>query len=252
MSNDFTMTKNYADGQLLLADDLDQMAFSLETFLNTTGITDDNIQNSGLIGDNITPASITVAKIAADSIATRNIQVSAVTNAKMGANSVITDTIIDGSVTRAKLEALNQQSLNFSTVVSGVSAVTLASISITTTGRPVFLTVPSFSYVSASANVTDNDFQQGASPSPVAKTTNLSFTIAIVRDSTLVYSSPVRFQSSDPTDNHTEERRIRIPSGAVSMIDSPSSGTYTYALKMLLNTTTMNGSGRGKLFAYEL
>lgn len=44
----FTMTKTYVDGNVLNESDLDNMKSSTETFLNTTKIDDDNIQDTGI------------------------------------------------------------------------------------------------------------------------------------------------------------------------------------------------------------
>lgn len=254
MSNPFTMTKNYADAQLLLADDLDQMAFSLEEFINMTGINDDNIQTNGLVGSNIATNSITAAKLASNSIATTNLQDDSVTNPKLATTAITTVKLKDSNIIRSKLEALGQQESNFSTTVPSGSGsqVTLGSVTITTTGRPVFLTVPALSYTSSTLDVGPNGYTYGTSVTSSGATTNMNFTLYIFRGVTQIYTATIRRNTADPNSASTSERKITIPSGSVQMIDSPTSGTYTYTLKMALSTTTYNGQGRGRILAYEL
>lgn len=43
-----SITKSYADGDILLEADLDAIRTSIQTFFNTTKIDDDNIQNAGI------------------------------------------------------------------------------------------------------------------------------------------------------------------------------------------------------------
>ena len=43
-----SITKSYADGDILLEADLDAIRTSIQTFFNVTGIDDDNIQNAGI------------------------------------------------------------------------------------------------------------------------------------------------------------------------------------------------------------
>jgi hypothetical protein len=43
-----SVTKSYADGDILLEADLDAIRTSIQTFFNTTKIDDDNIQNAGI------------------------------------------------------------------------------------------------------------------------------------------------------------------------------------------------------------
>jgi microcystin-dependent protein len=79
-----TVTKTYQDGDVLLESDLDGIKSSIETFLNITGLNDDNIQDGGITGSTkLVNGSVTQAKLASD----------AVTTAK----------VVDGSVTIAKL-----------------------------------------------------------------------------------------------------------------------------------------------------
>lgn len=89
-----TVTKSYSDGAVLNASDLDDIISSIETLINTTGLDDDNIQNSGITASTkLVDGSISAAKIAT----------SAVTTAKINDAAVTTDKIADAAVTAAKL-----------------------------------------------------------------------------------------------------------------------------------------------------
>lgn len=161
-----SITKTYADGEVLFESDLDSIKNDIETFLNTTKIDDDNIQDAGitasskLIDGTITTgklgaASVTTAKIAdlavttgkiADSaVTTAKINDSAVTTAKINDLAVTTAKIADGAVTYAKRGTLNYQlsssSGSFSTSSTSYTAITNLTASITTNGRPVFVSM---------------------------------------------------------------------------------------------------------------
>lgn len=89
-----TVTKSYSDGAVLNASDLDDIITSIETLINTTGLDDDNIQNSGITASSkLIDGTISAAKIAT----------SAVTTAKINDAAVTTDKLADSSVTAAKL-----------------------------------------------------------------------------------------------------------------------------------------------------
>jgi len=62
----FTMTKSYQDGNVLTEANLDDIKTSTETFLNTTKIDADNIQDSGVTTAKINNNAVDKDKIAAD------------------------------------------------------------------------------------------------------------------------------------------------------------------------------------------
>jgi microcystin-dependent protein len=100
------VTRSYSDGNTLTGAMLDAIVDDLETFLNTTKINDDNIQNAGITASSkLIDASITAAKLATDSVTTAKIEALAVTAAKLAADSVTTAKILDANVTTAKLAA---------------------------------------------------------------------------------------------------------------------------------------------------
>lgn len=87
-------TKTYSDNSLLSASDLDAIIDSIETFVNTTGLNDDNLNASAITANSkIKTSSITTAKIAD----------SAVTADKIIDNSITTAKILDNAVTAAKI-----------------------------------------------------------------------------------------------------------------------------------------------------
>lgn len=91
-----TITKQWANGAILLEADLDYIKSDVETFLNTTKINDDNIQNAGITASSkLIDASISAAKLATGAVTTAKILDDAVTTAK----------ILDANVTYAKLAA---------------------------------------------------------------------------------------------------------------------------------------------------
>lgn len=96
--------REYADGEILLASDLDAFLNDIETFLNIIGINDDNIQDGGINATTkIADATVTTAKLANGAVTTAKIADSAVTAAKLAADSVTTAKIVDAAVTTAKI-----------------------------------------------------------------------------------------------------------------------------------------------------
>lgn len=80
-----TISKTYEDGDVLLESDLDLIRTDITTFINTTKLDADNLQD----------AAVTTAKLASD----------AVTTAKITDANVTTAKIADNAITGAKLDA---------------------------------------------------------------------------------------------------------------------------------------------------
>jgi len=109
-----TVTKTYQDAAVLYEADLDGIVDSTETFVNVTGIGDDNIQNATLTGDlldsnsltstQIATSAVTTAKIAELGITTAKLAADSVTEAKLATNAVTTAKIQDGQVLTANIE----------------------------------------------------------------------------------------------------------------------------------------------------
>lgn len=89
-----SISKTYEDDVLLNASDIDAIVDDVETFVNTTGLNDDNINAASITASSkFKTASITTAKIAD----------SAITSAKLAAESISTAKIVDDAVTKDKI-----------------------------------------------------------------------------------------------------------------------------------------------------
>lgn len=77
------VTKSYSDGAVLTEDMLDDLADSVETFVNITKLDDQNLQDAAVTSDKIATSAITTAKIDNDAVTTSKIANDAVTAAKM-------------------------------------------------------------------------------------------------------------------------------------------------------------------------
>lgn len=143
-----------------------------------------------------------------------------------------------GFLTKPMLPTLNEQLSascgDFSTSSATPVDVTNLAVSITTTGRPVFVGLMAEAGVSGS-----NIYVTGSSG-----TANGEF--AILRDSTTV--SILRISGlasgSDPFSH-------AIPPGAVWAIDTPAAGSYTYKVQAVRNVGAFIGAQYVKLIAYE-
>lgn len=97
-------TRNYADGEVLVQADLDAFLDDIETFLNTTKLNDDNIQNSGITGSTkLLNQSVSESKLATGSVTTLKLGTDAVTTTKIADDAVTTAKILDANVTTAKI-----------------------------------------------------------------------------------------------------------------------------------------------------
>ncbi len=255
-----TIPRNYNDTEVLDEQDLDDAFDAIETKANTTKWDADNIADSAITTAKINNLAVTDAKLAADAVTTVKIADDAVTGAKLDTtvadgttlelnsntlrikdSGVSTAKIAATAVTRAKLEALGQQvSSSGSDTESGVTYVDASNltISITTTGRPVFVGMISdgttTSYVGASTTTQQNSLSA----------------YKILRGATTVSFSLVMLQITDPV---SAESQIRIPPGCIWHIDAPAAGTYTYKVQFaagaLGSTAVVEAC---KLVAYEL
>jgi len=145
------------------------------------------------------------------------------THASGSGVQIPTGGIADSAVTRTKLASVGQQSSSssgiFITTSSTYVDVTNLSISITTTGRPVVITlIPDGTSSSAYVTISDN----GGS--------NYDCNLKIVRDATDISVHRIGIQSG--------RDQVPIPPGAIYMIDTPSAGTYTYKVQAVSNAFT--------------
>lgn len=94
-----TITKAYANGQLLYEANLDNFKTALETLLNTTLLDSTNVQVGGLIGSNLANGTVTSTQLGTGSIGTAQIVDNAVTPSKLSAYVSASSTTDNHSVT---------------------------------------------------------------------------------------------------------------------------------------------------------
>jgi hypothetical protein len=115
---------------------------AVATLLNSTLLDSTNIQTGGIATANLAANSVTGAKLASSCADGTTLQYTSST-LSIKASGVGTSQIADGAVTQAKRASLGQQvsssSGAYSTASTSLTAVTNLSVTITTTGRPLFL-----------------------------------------------------------------------------------------------------------------
>ena len=166
---------------------------------------------------------------------------------RVKALGVGTSHLADGAVTQAKRAALGQQisssSGSFNTSSTSYVDVTNLSVSITTTGRPVFVGL-----------IPDGTADDG-SESRIAIDTLVdggSFACKLVRGSTDIASFSASLGAEAMSG--VNESQLAVPVGSLFTIEAPAAGTYTYKAQ----TRVSSGGGgtvtvlRAKLIAYEL
>jgi hypothetical protein len=270
-----SVTRSYADGEVLVRADLDAFLDDIETFVNVTRLNDDNIQNSGITASTkLIAGSITADKIQNGAVTTAKIADDAVTAAKINSNvagdglsqnisgaldvnvdgvsvAVVTDIvqlkdggittakILNANVTKAKLEALGQQtsSSSGSYTNSTGTETTVVSVNITTIGRPVMILL-----VSADTAATPT---AGLAITTAGGGSERIAYIKTFRDSTIIQGLLFGGYTSSTVPLH-------YSSPGILVIDQPAAGTYTYALKGTgASGTTLNVTNL-KLVAIEL
>lgn len=148
----------------------------------------------------------------------------------------------DGGITKPKLAALGQVvgTANTQTTGSGSFTSMGLSITITTSGRPVFIGMLG----SSSTSPTPCMFVQRNGSS-----TGIEGDFAIIRDAV----STVCIQTlSNEFASGSGLYRVKIPTGALWAIDPVSAGTYSYNVYARLISGDVVGVIEAKLIAYEL
>lgn len=246
-----SVRRPYDDGDILFASDFDAFLDDIETLINETQLNDDNIQDGGITGSTkladatvtagklasnsvttakILDANVTADKLASDSCTTAKILNLAVTTAKINDLAVTTGKINDAAVTQAKRASLGQQVSTTSTGVFSTSGstfvdVTNCTLSITTTGRPVFIGL---------------QHDGTANTGNVECGTSTAGRLKLLRDATTVAIWGV------------EGSGVQWPPGAFWHIDVPAAGTYTYKVQLSMTTGASIEVDYVKLVAYEL
>jgi len=208
----------------------------LDTFIMNTSPTDKYVMMSNSTGTG-TWQQIVAASIATDAVETLKIKNANVTAVKLATDAVETLKIKDANVTKAKLAALGQQlsasSGSYYKNYGVFTNVTNLTITITTTGRPIFLAL-----------------QSDSSGNPL--------TIGVYQTST-PHNTYVRLlRTLGGVD--TEVARFTMAAGYTGTyvfnqsffhIDAPSANTYTYRVQAYSDAQSYNVS-YAKLIAYEL
>jgi len=250
-----TVTKNYDDGTVLTESQLDDIKTSLETFFNTTKIDNDNIQTGGVGAASIASSAVTAIKLATDAVETAKIKDANVTAAKLATDSVTTVKIAAANVTHAKLADRTvttngtdpgaggismSSSIAFSTTSTSFIDVTGASCTLTTTGRPVQVTLISTGTSLGSDN--------GIIRSSRSSGDNTSSQFLFVRDVTAIGGYVLDCQGATATTKTTT-----VPASSAIFIDDIASGTYTYKLQVASSLSSITTSvNNARLVVYEL
>lgn len=160
--------------------------------------------------------------------------------AKIADSAVATAKLADGAVTQVKRAALGQQVSSscgvFSTTSGTFVDVTNLSVTITTTGRPVYVGLQSDGTAGGSLNGGHN-----AGASGIAG-------FEILRGATIITGVAVGIVAAGDASVY-----LSVPHSTLHVIDVPVAGTYTY--KVQAKTITAGGFAgveNGKLVAYEL
>lgn len=227
------ISRNGSTGALSVNDDDSTLTISSNVLI---------VKDSGISTAKIANSAVTTAKIADSNVTTAKIADSNVTTAKIADSNVTTAKIADGAVTQAKRAALGQQissaSGSFSVTSNTLTDITNLSVTITTTGRPVFIGM----------------IGNGSSSSSVAIETSSianAGVIAFDRGGTVVSR-----QLFGPTGNlsGTSSPTFDYPCSSFSYIEVPSAGTYTYKAQAAYNVVLADTIyvTNCKLVAYEL
>lgn len=184
-----------------------------------------------------TPADNTVStvKIVDAAVTTLKIADASITQAKLAARATGTSVTAGGV-------ALSASSGNFSTTSTTLVAVTNLSVTITTTGRPVAISLvddgtASGSYVGVKV---------------LASSTFNSAFFALKRGATQL--TRIRISAEGAPNTGTASAHSFVPPSSISHLDMPSAGTYTYTLEINSadGTNTTAFVNAAKLLAYEL
>jgi hypothetical protein len=195
----------------------------------------------GTIGDlSITEAKIangavTNAKLLNASVTTEKIADLNVTTAKLADLSVTSDKIADGAITQSKRAALNivtsGTAAGFSSTSTPFVDVTNLSLSFTSSGRPVLISLESDSSTFGSINFSGAGTSVGS--------------VRILRGATVIYSTAIGSNSGTS--------QFLFPASMINAIDTPLASTNVYKVQVSVpSTSTIIGVNGVKLVAYEL
>lgn len=252
-----SITKSYDDGTALTESQLDDAFGSVSTFINTTKLDADNLQDGAVTAAKLGASAVTATKIDSDAVTTAKILDLNVTAGKLAADSVVTAKILDlnvttgkindlavttgklanNAVTFAKMVASNiSQSSGITVTVSDTTTptdVTGLSCAITTTGRDVRL--------SLMTSNTSSDTTQGGYVAVGKGDIGTDQSIGLIlflRDSTVIGKYTLSLTAGASV-SLSGDHSIIVPASSFSCEDiSLAAGTYTYKVQAYTQSTT--------------
>lgn len=177
----------------------------------------------------------------------------AVTTAKINDLAVTTGKLAAGAVTQAKRAAAGQQVSSSSGVFSTTNSVseddvTNLSVTITTTGRPVFVGLIDDG---ASVGIADQSYVGAIIP---GSTTNVDVLAGFAIFEDLVAIARIQIGSQFDTGAAIASKGMWVPPSSLWTISVPAAGSHTYKVKAINLSSPSNSAvvKRAKLIAYEL
>lgn len=259
--------RTYQSNKVPTQQDLDYIADGVETFLNVTGVSDDNFQDSTINATTkFIDGSVTLSKVATDAVGTDNLQVVSVTEDKLSNNSIQSDQLVSGCVTASKItgevattaniidgavdpvhitpnRAASTAKVNIASV--GISYSLVNTVQITTNGGPVLLFIPPVE----SSNVPSNRLFGYATDAAITHQPGTWF--KITRGATIVATNIAAQYLSYPSSAHNAIPFISLQ--GITTVDIPPAGIYTYSLYIAIVTGTgLSEVVNVKLQAWEL
>ena len=263
-----TVTKTYVDASLLSASDLDGIVDSIETFLNTTLLNGDNIQDGGVTSAALTANSVTSDILDAASVVEAGIAAAAVEEAQLGTSAVDAD-IADAAVTTAKILDATTATADFAN-----GAVTYAELEERSTGTSAG-NVAFSSAVSSFTHTVDDAFDDTAvyitDLQVTLTTTGKPLVVGLMGTSAgnaklemIPITAPVfklQFELNDDLTKRYEVLRYgdavttgptqhRTP-GAASEVFFLAAGTHTVKARISIDGYGIFALGNVKMYAYE-
>lgn len=235
-----TRIYEFSGGTKAVATQVNAEFDNLVDFINGGNIASNNIAALGITAANINSSAVTTAKIADLAVTTGKLADGAVTDAKLSISALTTTLIADGAVTRPKQAALTINKSGtvtlFTTTSTSYTDVTGLSVSITSTGRPIYIGV-ACAHSSSACSVYGSN----------SSGTNVEVTLKLFRDALSIANTYGVLGQTFASNS-----QVRIPPSSIWYIDEPPAGTYTYKIQTAVQSGTTAGFEQLKLIAYEL
>jgi hypothetical protein len=212
---------------------------AVATLLNSTKLDVDNIQALGITTALLAANAVTGAKLNSDVVDNSTLQYTS-SQLSIKALGVGTSHIAAGAVTQAKRADLGEQlstaSGSFTTSSATLVDVTNLSVSITTTGRRVWVGL-----------IPDSAQTTSSLSSVTTSGTDSASGYALFRDSTQISAHDIENRGAS-----AGSLTARVPVGTVFTLDKPIAGTYTYKLQCKATNANTAAVTNAILVAYEL